>query len=276
MNPPGTLSGPFLFVGNGLSNTVSTFKLRLDGIPSPTDDSPVSNGGGLIEGMTIHPSGKWIFVNNEFNIGADTVSSLAVAADGSLTAVSGSPFPLVENPDEVIPHPNGRFLFITNRAKPTVAVLAVDEDGALSHVPGSPFQGPPGFRAHEHCLLDPTSQFLFVTYEIPPGVATYRVGDDGSLTIIPGTPLGLGVPGPGGPEGMAIDPTGRFLYITNHIVDRMHVLRVHSDGTLSAQTDSVPIAGEPFDVIIPGWKVGGKLVMVVATRLRPAPTPSAR
>ena len=112
VSPEGTLDGQFLFVGNARSNTVSTFKLRDDGVPSPSPSSPTPTGGELIEGMAIHPTGQFLFINNG---DSDDVSVLQVASDGALTPIAGSPFAGVFKPDEVVVHPNGNFIFVTNR-----------------------------------------------------------------------------------------------------------------------------------------------------------------
>ena len=151
--------------------------------------------------------------------------SLVRKSDGSLAAVPGSPFPGVFFPDEVIVHPNGRFVFVTNRSQPSLSVFALGADGSLAPVPGSPFPAPAGFTTYEHCILNSRGTLLFATFEAPPAILAYRVGEDGSLSPVPGTPVLLGTPGPGGPEGMALDPAGRIIYVADHIAVTHDALR---------------------------------------------------
>lgn len=257
--------GRFLFVGHAGSNTISTFRLGPQGIPNSVPDSPAPTGGQLLEGMTLDPRGRFLLTTNATS---NNVSVLRIATDGSLAAVPGSPFPGVFSPDEPIVHPNGRFVFVTNRSQPSLSVFALGVDGSLAPVPGSPFPAPAGFTTYEHCVLNSRGTLLFATFESPPAILAYRVGEDGSLTLVPGTPVLLGTPGPGGPEGMALDPADRFIYVADHIANRLHVLRIKRDGGLvPVVPGGVPIAAEPLDVIIPGWRVRGRLVMVVSAVL---------
>jgi 6-phosphogluconolactonase len=260
------VSGDFLLVGNATSNTVSSFRLRDDGVPLRVEGSPAAAGGDLMEGMTADPFGRFVLV---VSANSNTISVLRIAADGTLTAVPGSPFAGVSLPDEVVVDPAGRLVFVTSRGNGTLSVFKLDAEGRLTNAPGSPLPVPAGFASLEHCLVDPSGRLLVVTFESPPAIVSYRIGPDGALTLVPGTPLLLGTPGPGGPEGMAFDPAGRFLYLADHITDRLHVFAIDSAGGLSSVIPGgARIAAEPFDVIIPGWELGGRQVMFVATALR--------
>src|SRR5262249_12442619 len=57
VSPLGTLGGQFLFVANALGTSVSSFRVRGDGVPAPLPRSPVPTGGDTIEGMAISPNG---------------------------------------------------------------------------------------------------------------------------------------------------------------------------------------------------------------------------
>jgi DNA-binding beta-propeller fold protein YncE len=263
VNPPGTLDDRYLFVGNGTSETVSSFRLREDGVPFSVDGSLFPATREIIEGMTIDPGGRWLIVNG------GPLSVLEVGLNGRLSPVAGSPFPGVFSADEVVVHPAGGLVFATNRAQASISVFVVGQDGALSPAPGSPVAAPTGFRAYEHDVLTSDGTRLFAGFEIPPAVVTYTVGLDGSLTLVPSTPVLLGTPGPGGPEGMVVDPTDRFLYVTDHITDRIHIFAIQSDGGLvPVVPGGVPVGAEPFDVIIPTWRVAGRPVLIVAARPR--------
>ena len=82
------VSGNFLFVGNAASNTISSFRLRDDGVPLHVDGSPAPTGGDLIEGMTVDPLGRFVLAANA---NSNDVSVLRIAANGTLSAVPGSP-----------------------------------------------------------------------------------------------------------------------------------------------------------------------------------------
>ena len=59
-------------------------------------------------------------------------------------------------------------------------------------------------------VADPLGRFLYAANLAGTNVASYRIGFDGTLTAVQGSPS------PGGAswyENMAIDPSGRFLYV---------------------------------------------------------------
>jgi hypothetical protein len=259
------VTGDFLFVGNATSNTVSSFRLRDDGVPLVVEGSPVATGGDLIEGMTVDPLGRFVFVASA---NSNTLSVLRIGPDGTLTHAPGSPNPGVFLPDEVALDPAGRLVYVTNRSQATISAFTLGGDGRITTVPGSPFPAPAGFASHEHCLVDRTGTLLIATYEAPPAISSYRIAQDGTLTQV-GTPVLLNNGAPsGGPEGMAFDPTGRFLYLADHIANRLHVFAVDPAGGLSAVVPGgTPLLAEPLDVIIPGWQFDGRPVMFVATVL---------
>jgi DNA-binding beta-propeller fold protein YncE len=259
------VSGDFLFVGNAASNTVSSFRLRDDGVPLQIEGSPAATGGDLLEGMTVDPLGRFVLVANA---NSSTISVLRIAPDGTLFLAPGSPFAGVFLPDEIVVDRTGSLVFVTNRAQATISVFKLGADGRLIPAPGSPYPAPAGFASFEHCLVDRSGTLLLATFESPPAILTYRIGPDGALTVAQ-APVLLGTATAGGPEGMALDPKGRFVYLTDHIADRVHVFAIDSSGVL---TDVIPggarIAAEPFDVIIPGWDFGGRQVMFVSSALR--------
>jgi len=269
-------AGDFLFVGNATSNTVSSFRLREDGVPLRVAGSPAATGGDLIEGMTVDAEGRFVLVANA---NSNTLSVLRIAADGTLAHAPGSPFAGVFLPDEVVvgpagplpasPHPP--FVYVTNRSQATISAFTLGADGQLTTVTGSPFAAPAGFASFEHCLVNLSGNLLIVTFEAPPAIVSYRIGSNGALTQA-ATPVLLrpGDPSGGGPEGMAFDPSGRFLYVTDHIANRLHVFAVDPSGALApVNPGGTPIGPgvEPLDVIITGWQFNGRPVMFVAAAL---------
>ena len=70
---------------------------------------------------------------------AGGVSGFSVAADGSLTVVSGSPYPAGTAPAGLAITPNGRYLYATDAGAPEVYAFAIATNGVLTAVVGSPF-----------------------------------------------------------------------------------------------------------------------------------------
>ena len=90
-------------------------------------------------------------------------------------------------------------------------------------------------------IVATSNHFLYVTEAAGSGGVVYGYAVDtstGVLSALSGSPFDIGVPQPA--QGMAVDPTGKFLYITVPNTDEVAVLAIATGGGLS------PIAGSPF------------------------------
>ncbi len=165
-------------------------------------------------GLALLSSKKFLYVANSF---ARTISIFNVASDGTLT-LSGTPIPAGgSNPDAMVIDPTGKYLLVTNNnSSGSVSVLSIDSaSGALSELTGS---GSP-FFANEYpteILITPSGKFVYVTNP-GLGMVTAFTFSNGVLTQVPGVP---GVPGSpyfsgAGAFGLAVDGSGRFLYVAN-------------------------------------------------------------
>jgi 6-phosphogluconolactonase len=133
--------------------------------------------------MTFHTSGRWAYVINEL---ASTVTVLEYESDSGVlkalqtisTLPAGYDGP-ANTTAEVLVHPNGRFLYGSNRGSNTIAVFSIDmSDGRLAPVERAPTGGdwPRNFR------LSPDGQFLLVANQRSDDVHVFRVdSDDGRL-----------------------------------------------------------------------------------------------
>ena len=177
------------------------------------------------------------------------VSGYAIAPDGSLTLVPGSPF--LTGGDSVrfgliAPHrtaiePVGRFIYASNITDNTVSGFSIDAGtGALSLIPGSPFAlaGDPGNGSS--IAATPDGQYLIVTHESSRDATVFSIGADGSLTLVPGSPFALGIRA----AGIKISPDGEFLFV-GAPTPRPGTVGVYS---ISPAGTLLPVAGSPFPV----------------------------
>ncbi len=141
--------------------------------------------GGGPRHLAFHPGGQFVFVNNELSM---TVTVFTQdAATGALTAVETvSTLPEGEGPAdglstaEVVAHPNGRFVYVSNRGHDSIAVFACDpETGKLTLVQNAPAEGeiPRNFN------LDPSGRWMLVAHQKSNSVAVLKVETEtGKLT----------------------------------------------------------------------------------------------
>jgi len=131
------------------------------------------------------------------------------------------------------------FVYVTNRGANSVSAYAVDDStGMLTEVQGSPFATgiqPAGVA------VDRSNRFLYVAnnyFGSAGNLSAYAIdGTTGALTPLQGSPFQTAIELP---HGLATEPSGRFLYVTNYS-GSTEVFAI--DATTGALT---AIAGSPF------------------------------
>jgi 6-phosphogluconolactonase (cycloisomerase 2 family) len=91
----------------------------------------------------VHPSGKFLYDNDRI---AEKILGYAIDANGHLTALAGSPFPVsfgASNPYWLATDPAGNFLYSATIGQSpligNISIMSVDQSrGALASLPDSP------------------------------------------------------------------------------------------------------------------------------------------
>jgi 6-phosphogluconolactonase len=133
--------------------------------------------------FTFHPSGRYAYVINEM---LSTVTAFRYdAARGALSeiaTVSTLPegFSGNNSTAEVVAHPNGRFIYGSNRGHNSIAVFQVDrKTGSIKLVDNTPTQG----EIPRNFAIDPTGKWLFAANQNSDSVVQFRIdGKTGKLT----------------------------------------------------------------------------------------------
>jgi 6-phosphogluconolactonase len=125
-----------------------------------------------------------------------------VAANGTLTAIGGSPFADNQTaPCWVAISPDGNALFAINTASGSVSRYRVAGDGTLGLVGSTPFTSPTGLRPFD-AAVSPDGGFLYVVDAGVAKVSAFAVSGT-SLTELAGSPVTIR--GGGAPFGIVID-----------------------------------------------------------------------
>jgi 6-phosphogluconolactonase (cycloisomerase 2 family) len=200
--------------------------------PQVQDTSP--------KGLALLPSKKFLYA---VNAAADTISTFNVASDGSLT-LSGTPMPAGSGPDAAVIDPAGKYLLVTNNFSNNISVYSIDAgSGALSEVAGSPFYAN---NDPSEILITPSGKFVYVTN---PGIGmvTGFAFSNGVLTYVPNAPAASGA----GAIGLAVDSSGRYLYVANASAANQGVPTVGNVSGFNIDQNTgalTPILGSPFTV----------------------------
>jgi len=143
--------------------------------------------GGGPRHLAFHPSGKFVFVNNEMAM-TETVFAYD-AATGAMTEVQTvSTLPEADrgksgfSTAETLAHPNGKNVYVSNRTHDTIAVFACDPaTGKLTLIQNVPVEG----QIPRNICLDPTGKWLIAAHQNSGTAALFKVdAESGKLTFI--------------------------------------------------------------------------------------------
>lgn len=136
--------------------------------------------------FAFHPNGKFAFVNNEMLM---TVTTFAYDAEkGTLTEVETvSTLPESDrgktglSTAETVAHPNGKFVYVSNRTHDTIAVFTCDPaTGKLQLIQNASAEG----KIPRNFCLDPSGQWMIVAHQDSNTAALLKVDQDtGKLTF---------------------------------------------------------------------------------------------
>jgi 6-phosphogluconolactonase len=124
----------------------------------PAVDLPAGSGP---RHFAFHPNGKYAYVNNEMT---STLTALAYDAPKGefkvLNELSTLPAPTRGNSTaETVVHPNGKFVYTSNRGHNSIAVFAVD--AATGQIKAAGHQGE-GIKTPRNFNIDPTGKWMIV------------------------------------------------------------------------------------------------------------------
>lgn len=227
-------AAPFLYVSNQGSDNITPYSVAADGTLTaqpqvPAGESPL--------GTAATPDGRFLYV--ALNGPPDQVAGFAIAPDGALSAVPGSPFSTGLNPAAVAVGGEGKVLYVANFGADTISTFSIDQTtGALSPA-GAPVATQDGPSA---VALSPNGQFLFVPNFGSGSISVFSVGGGGALTPVAGSPFALG----GTFQGDAVvAPDGAHLYTSRQLGNVINAFTIAPNGTLTA------VAGSPFPALSP-------------------------
>ncbi|TMF36101.1 MAG: lactonase family protein [Chloroflexi bacterium] len=194
----GTRVGP-----NAGPSYLDAFAISRNGRLTPAPGSPFAAQRIGPFGSTFSPvHGDQLFVSNAHDgAGAGSVSVYDVAADGTLTAIAGSPFADFQTaPCWVAISPDGGALFAINTGSGSISRYSVAADGALT-LAGSTALNGTGLRPFD-AAVSPDGDHLYVVDAGVAKVSAFSV-DGTTITEEAGSPVAI--PGGAAPFGMVVD-----------------------------------------------------------------------
>jgi 6-phosphogluconolactonase len=216
-----TPSNSFLYVST--TNGIFVYAINSDG------SITIQNGGAAVAAdvvatsMQVDSTGTYLLAAG---VGiARAAQAIGIyqinSSTGVLTALTGSPLalytgktttPTVVSPTAMLITPNNSYVYVSLQSL-GVQVLTLGTGGALSTGTAPTFLPPLSTSttpADYGLASDPNSKFLFVA-ELNTGLRVLSIGTSGTLNEVSGSPYTTGT----GPTGVALDPTGSYVYVAN-------------------------------------------------------------
>lgn len=273
---------PTLFVGGNVSDDISVFTVEPDGTLTPVEGSPFPAGED-VTALALTAGGRHLAATNAGSGVEEELWLFRVAESGALAPVPNAPFltgdgPLGLNftvsdvlvspaagPDELYifkligddlvpgpgsPHPaanfpletdstpDGRFSYVSHLFG-GVSGYSVSPDGAIELLPGSPFPTP-GTRGAFEVIVSADGRHLYAGLGLDNVVAGYAIESDGTLAPLPGSPYPTGQTSA---VNLAMDPSGRFVFVCHVVSDSVMTMKRDPDGSLAAVPGSVRVIG---------------------------------
>jgi 6-phosphogluconolactonase len=227
----GSTTSHYVFATLPAANEVTVYRedpnsgvlTELAGSPFPAGNSATS--------VVVHPNGKYLYTANP-GVGENDISLFSIATDGVLTEVTPrTPVtPGATDPQNLVMDPGGKYLYVANATSNNISVFTIDSStGGLSQVAGSPF---PIGASPLNMTISPSGNFLYVT--TPSFSQSSSFGSILGFSVNAGTLLPIVQISSDGqdPSGIAIDPKGAYLYVTNKVSNSISIFSVGSTGGL--------------------------------------------
>jgi 6-phosphogluconolactonase len=245
---------PDSLVAQGVPATVmSVIQISSSGVFN-AGPVPVVTTGNEPVWAVVDPTNHFVFVTN---IADNSVSAFAFnPTTGAVSTVSGSPFATGTAPAAVAVDPSGKFVYVANDGSNNVSGYALNSNGSLTPVPGSPFAA--GSQPQQGIAV--TAGFVYVSNQLSNDVSVYSFDPGtGALTQQSFSPVPLA--GGVGPESLAMDPLGRFLFTANMTNNTVSAFTVNGNGSLTQAPGSPFTAGLSPQYLVTD-RTGGFLYVV--------------
>lgn len=176
----------FVFVADLGLDAIMSYKFdTAKGTLTPNDPPLVKLAPGAgPRHVTFTPSGKFVYVVSELN---NTVTAFSYNIDKGtfheFQIISTLPADFTGRNDdaEIAVHPNGKWLFASNRGHDTIAVFSIDpKTGNLGRVGDFPTRG----KEPRHFTVDPTGQYLLAENQNSNTIVVFRIDPSGPLTKV--------------------------------------------------------------------------------------------
>jgi len=174
--------GQFLLVTEKLTNSIDAFHVQTNGTLAPIVVN-ASAGPGLF-GVLFTPNGIALATETgpAGGTNASAISSYAVLANGTLSAISSSVPTLGAATCWHVVTPDGHFVYTSNAGSSTVSGFAIGAKGTLTPIAGTILGINPTHSGNLDIAISANGKFLYTLNSGTGTVGIFGVNEDGTLT----------------------------------------------------------------------------------------------
>jgi 6-phosphogluconolactonase (cycloisomerase 2 family) len=239
--------GQHAYVSNKHSADVSFFTIGATG--ALTLQTNAATNAVPEASIAISPSDQYVFIGGYDASGGAAWGASVTPASGALSFLSGGAFVTPDPLTSIAVDPTNSIVFATTSASNQVYAFSVGTGGALSAAGNSPIGNTGRSGAVAVWPLGSASGgYIYIADYQLLKVSGYAYDGAGNLTPVPGAAFNTNG---AGPQGMAIDPAGKYLYVTNSVDDTISSFSINATtGALTLISWTVPTGDGPSDIKI--------------------------
>jgi|GEM_PF-5475201 len=235
----------FLYVANDIARHVAVFELDMD----TGDLAPVGKAdtpSGRPHHLMVNPDGTRLYASlfTTHDVAGFVAGFVIDPADGTLSAIPGSPWAASDYPAMGAFDPSGDYFFMANYDSNNITGYSVDPDtGALTALSDAPFMT----SDYPYGAVLAPNGYLYVAVSSTNSIAAYMMSPStGSLTAAPSASAAASDE----PYQLIVAPDGRHLYIANYGAANIGAYAIStSTGALTA------LSGSPFATSGNPWSI---------------------
>ncbi len=253
-------NGLYAYVTNGTTDDLTIFSVnQTTGALTSVSNVTTSGVGGTA--ITVSPSDQYIYVAG-YGTSNSLITGFSNAGSGSLTVVPNVPFNAGNTPFGLAVDPANQLVFATASFQHFLNVYTIRSDGSLTAASQySTGSGPYGVAVYP--LGGASGGFVYTANNGASTISGFSYDGSGNLTELSTSPY---YPGNTGAKGIAIDPKGQYLYVSNFQDSNITTFSIDSSSgalTLMATVNTGFLTTNPagpIDVIV---DPSGQFVYVV-------------
>jgi DNA-binding beta-propeller fold protein YncE len=176
--------GQFLLVTEKITNSIDAFHIQINGTLGPIIVNPSVGPGAFA--VLFAPNGAALVSETGPTGGnnASAISSYAVQANGTLTAVSASVPTLGAATCWQAVTPDGRFVYTSNSGTSTISGFSIAANGALTPLSGTIVARLPSGSTNLDMAISADGKFLYTMDSGTGTVSILGINQDGTLTSL--------------------------------------------------------------------------------------------